>query len=300
MSSRRRSRLFAYVSVPVLVALAGCGGSSHSGAAAAAPTAPTKARQPTAATSGTATSATPKPGGASEEPLYDVDMSPARISEAPKHMPRVSLDVPGVDQFLPASFLKGYKIRFDASNFDAVPEGSYVQLILDHLPYRAVKPKAAVGLADLAPDGKLTDGEHIIAAFLCRPNHESVKGAGAIAVNRFWSGKKTEGVWKSNAPMLILGSPSGRYSGAEAGDILVDWYVLNAVLSQKDYYVKLLLKGPGIKEEGLERIVYEWQPYLIISAHKGDYSISVDLRDKNGNVAPGPWNSVTRTFTVDK
>ena len=69
--------------------------------------------------------------------------------------------------------------------------------------------------------------------------------------------------------------------------------------SQKDNYVHVTLKGPGIKDEKTQNI-YEWQPYSIVSPHDGEYTIRAELMDKNGNPVPGPWNDTTRTFKVAK
>lgn len=228
-------------------------------------------------------------------------MVPTRVSPEQKPMPTVALEGPGIDQFLPATFVnKDYKIKSKIGNWDKLPAGSYLQLVLDNVPGAPVTdPKSPAKLLDLAPGGDVAPGEHVIAAFMCRPNHESIKGPGGVAVNRFWVGKVNTKDYKSNAPMLILNRPHGAYKGAAADDILVDWYVLNTVLGEKDNYVHVTLKGPGIKEE-LTRNINEWRPYSIVSPHNGEYTITAELMDKNGNPIAGGWNSTTRKFTVEK
>jgi hypothetical protein len=278
--------------IAAVAILAACGGQPPPPPAPPAP-------PPTPAASASASAEAP---AQPPQELYDVDIVPTRISPAPKTMPKVSIDVPGNEQFVPATFLakKDYKVRPNVRGWEGLPEGSYLQLILDNKPAAPVKdPKAPVLLSDLAPDGNLEQGEHVMAAFMCGPNHESIKGTGAVSVNRFWAIKNTGKEYKSSAPMLILSRPHGTYAGAEADDILIDWYVLNAVLGEKDNYVRITLKGPGIKEE-LSRNINEWRPYSIVSPHKGEYTITADLMDKNGNPVPGIWNSTTRTFNVDK
>jgi hypothetical protein len=241
------------------------------------------------------------PASAAKAEQIDVDLVPTRVSPAPKAMPKVAVDVPGVDQFLPASFIQGYKVRPNIRGWDGLPEGSYLQLILDNRPYRAITDlKTPIALMDLAAEGTLGEGEHVLAAFMCRPNHESYKGPDGAAVNRFWVGKKKAPEWSSNAPMLLMNRPFGAYKGSESEDILIDWYVLNAVLSDKEYFVRINLKGPGIKPEGMQRNITEWRPYSIVSAHAGQYELTAELLDKNGNPAPGSWNTTTRTFSVEK
>jgi hypothetical protein len=218
-------------------------------------------------------------------------------------MPKVGIEVPSPEQFLPATFLsnKDYKMRAAVRGWEGLAEGSYLQLILDNYPAPPVTdPKAAVKLLGLTPDGNLAEGEHVIAAFMCRANHESYKGPDGAAVNRFWAVKNKGKEFKGNAPMLILNRPYGTYKGAAVDDMLIDFYVLNVLLGDKDNYVHITLTGPGIKQEGLSRNITEWRPYSIVSPHNGEYTITAELMDKNGNLIAGGWNSTTRKFTVDK
>jgi hypothetical protein len=241
------------------------------------------------------------PSSEAGKPLLDVDLVPSRVSPAPGARVKVSIEAPGFDQLLPSTFLDKYKVRTAVKGIDSMPPGSYVQLLLDGRPFRPLEAsKGTAALLELAPDAKLAEGEHLVAAVAARPNHESVKAPDAVAVTRFWTGKKTASEWKSTVPMLLVTRPHGTYKGSEAEDILIDFYPLNVVLGDKDYFVRLTLKGPGIKPEGMQRLIMEWRPYSIISAHAGDYSLALELCDKNGNVASGPWGSVARTFKVDK
>ncbi len=260
--------------------------------------------QPTPTTPPPAPSASaPAPAASAAAPeVFDTDLVPTRITPAPSPMPKVALDTPGPDQFLPPTFLKDYKVRPNIGRAEGLPKGAYLQLFLDNRPYD--KPitdlKSTIKLTELAPDGSLSEGDHIIAAILCNPNHESIKGQGGVDAHRFTVAKKTPAIdWKSSAPMMILARPHGTYAGAAADDILIDFYVLNALLGQKDNYVHVTLKGPGIKDEKTQNI-YEWQPYSIVSPHDGEYTIRAELMDKNGNPVPGPWNDTTRTFKVAK
>ena len=225
-----------------------------------------------------------------------MDFVEAKVSAAPAKLPNVSIDVPGYNQFIPSSLVAATKVRFKVGNWNMMPEGSYVQFVLDDKPFRPVKdPSEALMLQDLA-GGELSEGEHIIAAFVNRANHESIKGERAVAVRRFWTGKRTQGGWDSNRdPIMILGSPHGTINGS---DVLVDWYVLNALISDKEFSVRIKLDGPGVKPGGIQRVITEWKPWVMLSAHEGEYTITTELLDGNGEVAPGALNNLTRKFTV--
>lgn len=289
-----RSTLVGLTTALLVAGASACGGSQSPATTTPPPAASQAAPKASASAPAPAASAAPAVN-------YDTDIVPTRVTQAPNPMPKVSLDTPGPDQFLPPTFIKDYKIRPNVGRPEGLPKGAYLQLFLDNRPYeKPVDVKGTVKLTDLVPDGNVADGEHIIAAVLCHANHESIKGPGAVDAHKFMVAKKTPAIeWKTNGPMMILASPFGTYSGAAADDILIDFYVLNAVLGQKDYYIHLTLKGPGIKEEKTQNI-YDWQPYSIISPHDGEYTIQAELMDKNANPAPGPWNNTTRTFKVQK
>jgi len=173
-----------------------------------------------------------------------------------------------------------------------------VQFVMDGRPSEPVKAfRGGIKLTDLAgPDG-LAEGEHVLSAHVCLPNRQSVKVPGGISVHRFWIGKKTQGMYESTAPMLVLGGPFGRYSGADADEILIDYYLLNAALGDKGHSVRMTLKGPGLPEEGTERFTREWRPWNIVSPHNDEYTLKVELLDPSSNTPPG--GAIVRSFSVD-
>lgn len=239
----------------------------------------------------------PEPEAKPEPPKYDVDFVEAKESPAVDKPPRVSIDVPGFNQFLPASLVPNTRIRFKVQGFADAPEGSYVQFVLDGKPFRPVTdPKEQIMLSELAGPEELAEGEHIIAAFVNRPNHESIKSERGVAVRRFFVGKRAAGGWDSNKdPLLVVGSPHGTYEG----DVLVDWYVLNASLSKDQYSIRALLEGPGVKPEGIQRLISDWKPWIVLSAHDdAEYTMKLELLDPSGE--PVPYGAVTRTFSVKR
>jgi hypothetical protein len=283
-SSRAR---FISLSLTLAVALGACGGSETP---AETPAPPVSSAPPP--------KEEPKPVEVKpEEPKYDVDFVEAKQSPRLDKAPRVTIDVPGFNQFLPASLVKVTRVRYKVQGWKEAPEGSYVQFVLDGKPFRPVTdPTEKVMLPDIAGTEDMAEGEHIIAAFVNRKNHESIKSERGIAVRRFYVGKRSKGGWDSNKdPLIVVGSPHGEYSG----DVLVDWYVLNATISGSEYSVRTLLKGPGIKEEGIQRVITEWRPWIVLSAHEdGEYSVKIELLDPNGD--PVPYGTVDRTFTVKR
>jgi hypothetical protein len=227
--------------------------------------------------------------------VSDVAIVPAKTSDLPKQLPKPWIETPGFEQVLGTDWIAGYKVMLKVPN---QPPGSYVQLVLDGRPVEPVTSfRGGIKLTDLAgPDG-ITEGEHVLSAHVCLPNRQSVKVPGGISVHRFWVGKKTPGTYQSSAPMIVLGRPYGHYSGGDADEILIDYYLLNAALGEKNHSVRMTLKGPGLPEEGTERFTREWRPWIIVSPHNGEYTLKVELLDPSGNSPPG--GTIVRTFTVD-
>jgi hypothetical protein len=302
---------FARVSVRSLVPVVACVLGACSGQSvpnAATPT-PEHTKAPAAAASATQApgeSADQEAPAAAQQPtpsftLLDVNFVPAKVSDSPKKTPRPWIETPGFDQFVAREWIPGYKVIVKVPNWEQAPPGSYLQFLFDGRPLEPITDfKNGLKLLDLVGgEDALGDGEHILAAYVARPNHESIKGPSGVSVHRFWVGKRAPDTYNSREPMLILGSPFGVYKGDAAFDILIDWYVLNTVLEKKDASLHLVLKGPGLPEEGAERYITEWRPWTIVSAKHGEYTLQADLLDKNGHPAKGTWTSVTRKFVVD-
>jgi hypothetical protein len=274
--------------------IAACGGSSLS-----APAARTSEAVGTQAPT-TSESAAEGAGDGQARPstsftVSDIAIVPARTTDLPKPSPKPWIETPGFEQVLGKDWVAGYKVMLKVPN---QPSGSYVQLVLDGRPFDPVTSyRGGVKLLDIAgPDG-LSEGEHVLSAHVCLSNRQSVKAPGGISVHRFWVGKKTPGTYQSSAPMLVLGGPYGSYSGNAADEILIDYYLLNAVVGEKDHAIRMTLKGPGLPEEGTERFTREWRPWNIVSPHNGEYKLKIELLDSSGNTPPG--GLIERTFTVD-
>ncbi len=279
------------VCLAVLIALAGCGGDT---------TPPKVPPKPTATATATA-KAEVKPEPPPKE-KYDVDLLEERNSASPKKMPVVSFDAPGFDQVLPTQRAEDYKVRFKVGYFGSMPEGSYLQILLDNVPFRPITdPKEKVKLTDLNGGQPLTPGEHFLAAFMVRKNHESIKGPRSISVRRFYVDKKADSKFNHRStPALVLNRPSGNYdSGTQF--ILIDFVAVNAEIGSgpKHNVVNISLTGPGIKDK-LEHNLQQWGPMLVVRAHDGEYELTAQLLDQKLQKLDVPQNPVVRKFTVGK
>jgi hypothetical protein len=59
----------------------------------------------------------------------------------------------------------------------------------------------------------------------------------------------------------------------------------------------MTLNGPGLPEEGSERVTREWRPWNLVSPHNGEYTLKVELFGPDGSSPRG--GTIVRKFTVD-
>jgi hypothetical protein len=271
--------------------LVACGGGET------VPATPTTAGPPSTATA----EATAEPEAAPKPARINVDLMEAKPSRQPDRLPSVRIDGPGREQSVAKHYATNYKLIYRVTNWKSQPEGSYLQFILDNVPAKPITdPKQKVMLSELTEAGKpIAEGEHILALYVARKNHELIKGPNSVAVRRFWVGKKTDSTWNwSKDAIMVQGPPVGTFDGDGALEILSDFFVLNAELGNKKYSVRLTLNGPGIKDEGLMRYLTEWRPVVIWSPGDGEHTLKAELLTPEGATAPVPWNPTVRKFTV--
>lgn len=142
------------------------------------------------------------------------------------------------------------------------------------------------------PDN-LSEGEHILRAFLVRSFGESLKVASSFASSTFYYKDKTQlKEVDLNKPYLTSNEPesSGIYDDAQP--ILLDFYIKNCLLSKGGYKVKMTID----KED--PRYLDKWVPYLIYGLRKGPHQIGLQLVDKNNNLVPGLFNNVKTEFRI--
>lgn len=295
----RARRYLASLPLTLFVGVAACGGSEPAPAPPPPPP-PSAMPAPMPAPAPAPTAETPAAPAASALP--DVAIGPGTSSDQPKKLPKVTIKSPTKDQAIAADKVKDFEVKLDVKDWETQVGGPHVHLILDNHPYKPIyNPKTSVKLSDLVgPNDSIGEGEHLLVAFPSRMNHESVKGAGAIAMQHFWVGKKDKSAMKPTDPMLVYSRPKGTYNASKADKVLLDWYLVNAELGDGKFSIKANVKGPGIEDAGRSLVIKEWKPYVMENLRNGDYTISLELDDKDGKAVPGAWNSTTRTITINR
>ena len=165
-------------------------------------------------------------------------------------------------------------------------KGQHIHNIVDNQPYTAHY--------DTKFTKPLADGQHAVLSFLSRSYHESLKHRGAYDLRIINVGNvtpPTTPVLDVKAPTLFYSRPKDTYSGADARRIMLDFYLVNTTLEAGGNRVRATINGT---EFMLER----WMPYQMEGLPAGENTVKLELIDGSGNLIAGPYNSVTRTFTV--
>ena len=165
-------------------------------------------------------------------------------------------------------------------------KGQHIHNIVDNEPYSAhyetrfTKPMA--------------DGQHAVLSFLSRSYHESLKHRGAYDLRLVSVGntKPTPTpLLDVRAPNLFYSRPKDTYSGADAKRVMLDFYLVNTTLEPGGNRVRATINGT-------EFMLEHWLPYMMEGLPAGENTVKLELIDAGGSVLPGPYNSVTRKFTV--
>ncbi len=166
-------------------------------------------------------------------------------------------------------------------------KGQHIHFILDNQPYSAHYEPAF--------SRELPEGVHHLVAFLSRSYHESVKNPNSVVVRKMSIGENPvdEFGLDMEAPTLIYSRPKGTYSGADAENLMLDFFVLNAELSEDGYKVRATVNGE-------EFILTEWAPYVFKGLPKGEVTIQLELIDAEGNWVEGPFNRVQRKVMLEE
>jgi len=172
--------------------------------------------------------------------------------------------------------------------------GQHVHLIVDNKPYMAVYDTSkSVNIGPLEP------GAHTIFAFPSRSYHESVKSEGAADILNFYIGE-AEGSFEltDDMPSVIYSRPKGEYSGKDAKKIMLDFYLNNVELSPDGYRAEYEIKGKAEPGESYTVKLDKWKPAFIYNLPPGEYTVKLQLVDKDGNVVEGAYNTTERDITV--
>lgn len=191
-------------------------------------------------------------------------------------------------------------VKYDVSNFKLTQmtddahaahmanshDGQHIHFILDNTPYVALyKPEHSTTVA--------LNTEHYLLSFLSRSYHESLKKPDAYKLVKFKvdaAGKLTEEPTPT-APSLFYSRPKGEYKGADAKDLLLDFYLVNASLSPDGYKVLADVNG---RQFTLDK----WSPYEIKGLPFGNAKVKLTLIDKDGNAVTGDNVTVERDFKL--
>jgi hypothetical protein len=214
-------------------------------------------------------------------------------------LPTVKILSPAKEQVIPAATAGATPIKLDVKNWQTATGSSHIHVILDGKPYKPVfDPKAPLTLSELPGGDALAEGQHILVAFPSRPNHESVKTAGAVTINEFWVGKKGPKNQDIGKAMLIYSRPKGEYKADMANHLIVDFQLVNDKLAPGGDHVHLSVTGPGIEGEKSADVSQFGAPFYLDNLVDGSYTVKLDLLGADGKGIPGSWNSTTRTITV--
>ncbi|MFC6996737.1 hypothetical protein [Rufibacter roseus] len=163
-------------------------------------------------------------------------------------------------------------------------EGQHIHNIVDNEPYTA----------HYTPEftKKMENGEHVVLSFLSRSYHESIKHPTAYTLRevKVGNGGKTMD-FKKDDQHLFYSRPKGEYKGADTKKVMLDFYLVNTTLSPDGNKVRATINGN-------EFILDQWLPYLIEGLPMGENTFKLELINSQGQVIPGPFNTVTRTVTL--
>jgi hypothetical protein len=164
-------------------------------------------------------------------------------------------------------------------------QGQHIHYILNNAPYTAHYEPFV--------EAELTEGKHFLLSFLSRSFHESIKNGTAYIAKQVNVGNATGEDFDMSAPHLFYSRPKGKYVGHDTHNLLLDFFLLNADLSDEGYKVRATINGA-------EFILPVWTPYLVEGLKDGEHTFKIELIDANGNLVPGPFNdSGERMITIE-
>ena len=165
-------------------------------------------------------------------------------------------------------------------------KGQHIHNIVDNEPYSAHY--------DMHFTKAIPDGQHVVLSFLSRSYHESLKHRGAydLRIINVGNGKPAATpLIDVNAPNLFYSRPKDTYAGADAKRIMLDFYLVNTTLEPGGNRVRATINGT-------EFMLDRWLPYMMEGLPAGENTVKLELVNSSGTLLPGPYNSVTRKFTV--
>ena len=139
----------------------------------------------------------------------------------------------------------------------------------------------------------LEPGHYVALSFLARSNYESLKGSEAYVIRQFYAGKTVTPQLDLNGPNLFYYAPSGKFSGRDCEEILLDFFIINCSLSPDSYRVRVIINDSDF-------IISEWMPYVIRNLPDGESTIALELIGPDGVRVGSPFNSTTRKISLTR
>jgi hypothetical protein len=141
--------------------------------------------------------------------------------------------------------------------------------------------------------GDLSEGMHIIRAYLVRSYGESLKGEKTFDATTFYYKKLEPAInMDLKRPYLSVNEPTMNYTYEDSKPILLDFYIQNCELSKDGYKVKLVI------DKDIVRYLDRWSPYYIYGLRKGDHVVELQLLDAKGKVITGIFNDTKTKFKI--
>jgi hypothetical protein len=165
-------------------------------------------------------------------------------------------------------------------------QGQHIHNIVDNEPYTA---HYTTEFAKPIPEGS-----HVVLSFLSRSYHESLKHKEAYDLRVINVGKSTTGPgadFDTKGQHLFYSRPKGEYVGNDTKKVMLDFYLVNTELSPEGNKVRATINGTAFT-------IDRWLPQTIEGLPMGENTIKLELLDKDGNVVPGPFNTVERKITL--
>ncbi|RTQ47572.1 hypothetical protein EJV47_19345 [Hymenobacter gummosus] len=164
-------------------------------------------------------------------------------------------------------------------------QGQHIHNIVDNQPYTAHYTTEFTK--------NIPDGQHVVLSFLSRSYHESLKHRTAYDLRVVTVGKPAAQPLNVDlkAPHMFYSRPKDVYSGNDTKSVMLDFYLVNTTLSPDGNKVRATINGT-------EFLLDQWAPYMMEGLPAGENNIKLELIDGDGKPVPGPFNTVTRTFTL--
>jgi hypothetical protein len=165
-------------------------------------------------------------------------------------------------------------------------QGQHIHNIVDNEPYTAHYETAFTK--------PIKEGSHVVLSFLSRSYHESLKHKEAYDLRVVNVGKSTAGPgadFDAKGQHLFYSRPKGEYVGNDTKKVMLDFYLVNTSLAADGNKVRATINGTPF-------MIDRWLPYTIEGLPMGENTIKLELLDSDGNVVPGPFNTVERKITL--